>query len=43
MGRLTPDQAIDGLLAQGLWLAVGFLVIHFGWSRASARYSAVGA
>lgn len=43
MGRLTPDEAIHGFTMQGLWMAVGLIVLQLTWSRASARYSAVGA
>ena len=43
MGRLTPQQVMDGFLMQILWIGLGWLTVHLVWSRASARYSAVGA
>jgi ABC-2 type transport system permease protein len=43
MGRLTPEQVMDGFLTQILWIGLGWLTVHLVWTRASARYSAVGA
>ena len=43
MGRLTPDQVVEGFGIQALWIGLGWLTVHLVWSRASARYSAVGA
>lgn len=43
LGRLTQQQALHGFGMQVLWIAVGFAIVQLAWSRASARYSAVGA
>ena len=43
LGLLTPAQALHGFLAQAVWILLGIGVIHLAWSRASSRYSAVGA
>lgn len=43
IGRLTPEQVSHGITMQALWIVAGFLVMHLAWSRASSRYSAVGA
>ena len=43
MGRLSPDQMLTGFATQFLWIGLGWLTVHLVWSRASARYSAVGA
>ena len=43
MGRLSPEQVIDGFLMQALWLGAGLAVLALTWSRAARRYSAVGA
>jgi len=43
LGRLSPEQVIDGFLMQALWLGAGLAVLALTWSRAARRYSAVGA
>lgn len=42
LGRLTQAQVVDGLLVQGLWIALGAGLLHLTWGRAVRRYSAVG-
>ena len=42
LGRLTREQAVDGLLVQGVWLGLGAGVLALAWGRAVRRYSAVG-
>ena len=42
LGRLTPQQALSGVLMQLVWLAVSVAVITSLWRVAVRRFSAVG-
>jgi ABC-2 type transport system permease protein len=42
LGRLTPQEALFGFVAQAVWLAGLTLVLNWVWQRAAAQYSAVG-
>jgi ABC-2 type transport system permease protein len=42
LGRLTPEQAVSGLLTQLVWLAIAIGVISSLWRVAVRRFSAVG-
>lgn len=43
LGRVTPQAALQGLVMQGVWLAVGLLLFNVIWRAAIKRFSAVGA
>ncbi|MEE2659495.1 MAG: ABC-2 family transporter protein [Candidatus Latescibacterota bacterium] len=43
LGRLSEQEALYGIGAQLIWIAVGLGSMTLTWQRASARYSAVGA
>jgi ABC-2 type transport system permease protein len=43
IGRLTPAEALRGLAAQILWLALSLVLLRLAWRRGVRRYSAVGA
>ena len=43
LGRLTPDQALEGIAVQTLWLVLAWGIMALVWSRSLHRYSAVGA
>ena len=43
LGRLTPLQAVEGLGAQAVWVALSLLVIRQVWRAGVRVYSAVGA
>ena len=43
LGRLTPEQTLNGLAAQAVWLLLGWGLVALVWSRGAKRYSAVGA
>jgi len=43
LGRLTPDQALEGIAVQALWLVLAWGIMALVWSRSLRRYSAVGA
>ena len=42
LGRLTPDEALAGFAAQGLWLLLGWGLLGLVWGRGVKRYAAVG-
>ncbi len=42
LGRLTPQEATRGFIAQGIWLIVGLAVLRLVWRAGVRRYSAVG-
>ena len=41
-GRLTPLQAVTGLGAQAIWLAISLLLVRIVWRAGIRIYSAVG-
>lgn len=43
LGRLTPQQALLGLAAQGVWIALIVLLLNAIWRVGVRRFSAVGA
>ena len=43
IGRLTPVEALIGLGAQVVWLAIGFVLFRLVWRAGVRIYSAVGA
>lgn len=43
LGRLTPREAITGLVAQLIWLAITLVALRFVWRAGLRRYSAFGA
>jgi ABC-2 type transport system permease protein len=43
LGRLSPEQALKGLLTQFLWIGLLLLSLSIVWRTAVKRYSAVGA
>ena len=43
LGKLTPVQAIEGIGAQAVWLAISLLLIRVVWRAGVRVYSAVGA
>lgn len=43
LGRLSPQQAFLGLLAQALWVALAFVLMRLVWRAGIRLYSAVGA
>ena len=43
LGRLSPAQALQGLAAQTVWLALSLALLAVAWRRGVRRYSAVGA
>jgi ABC-2 type transport system permease protein len=43
LGRLTPGQALIGLVAQLGWVAIGLTLLATVWRSGLRRYSAVGA
>lgn len=43
MGRLSPDQALQGLVVQGVWVAASVGLLALVWRRGLKRYGAVGA
>jgi ABC-2 type transport system permease protein len=43
LGRLTPQQALGGLAAQAVWLAIAVAIWKLTWRAGIRRYSAVGA
>ena len=42
LGRLSPDQALRGLLVQAAWTGAGLGLLALVWGRGVKRYSAVG-
>jgi len=42
LGKISADAALDGLMAQLVWVAVMAALIALVWRRAVARFSAVG-
>lgn len=42
LGRVEGDELTRGLLIQGAWVAVGYLLLQWIWGRGIRRYSAVG-
>lgn len=43
LGRLTPQDAVVGIAAQAVWIAVVWLLMQRVWARGVRQYSAVGA
>ena len=43
LGRVSQTEAMMGLAAQGLWLALALGILSVYWKRAVRIYSAVGA
>jgi ABC-2 type transport system permease protein len=43
LGRLTPREAITGLAAQLIWLAITLVILRLVWRAGLRRYSAFGA
>ncbi|MBN2414658.1 ABC-2 family transporter protein [bacterium] len=43
LGRLTPQEALAGIGAQIVWLAIGFTILRRAWRAGLRIYSAVGA
>jgi ABC-2 type transport system permease protein len=43
IGRLTPEQVVQGFGWQLAWIVGGWLVVRWVWRRGLRRYSAVGA
>ncbi|HVM72291.1 MAG TPA: ABC-2 family transporter protein [Anaerolineales bacterium] len=43
LGRLTQAQALEGLAAQAVWLAVSLVLVRLAWRAGVRVYSAVGA
>ncbi len=43
LGRLSPDEALVGFAAQGIWIGLGFGLMTLSWRVGIRRYSAVGA
>jgi ABC-2 type transport system permease protein len=43
LGRLTPVEALTGMLAQIAWLAIAFVLLRIVWRAGVKIYSAVGA
>ena len=42
LGRLKPDEVLQGLAAQVIWLGLAWGMMGLVWSRGVRRYSAVG-
>ena len=42
LGRLTPDEALTGFAAQGLWLLLGWGLLGLVWGRGVKRSAAGG-
>jgi ABC-2 type transport system permease protein len=42
LGRLSPIEALTGLMVQLVWLAVAFVALSLVWRAGVKRYSAVG-
>jgi ABC-2 type transport system permease protein len=43
LGQLTPVQALEGILAQAVWVGIGFVLLRVVWRAGVRVYSAVGA
>jgi len=43
LGKLSPDQIIQGYVMSGIWLTVSILFFNWVWREGIKRYSAVGA
>jgi ABC-2 type transport system permease protein len=43
IGRLTPEEALRGMVVQIVWLGLSFLLLRLIWRAGLRRYSAVGA
>ena len=43
LGRLTPIQALEGLAAQAVWVAISVVLVRLVWRAGVRVYSAVGA
>jgi ABC-2 type transport system permease protein len=43
LGRLSPAQAVGGLVAQSAWVIISMLLIRLVWRAGVRIYSAVGA
>jgi ABC-2 type transport system permease protein len=42
VGQLSPREIQQGLLAQLVWILLGFGLLTLVWARGAKRYSAVG-
>jgi ABC-2 type transport system permease protein len=42
IGNMSPNQLIGGLAMQGLWIAIGVILVNLVWKAGVRRYSAVG-
>lgn len=42
LGRLSPNQVLVGLAAQGIWLVVALVMLSIVWRAGVKKYSAVG-
>ncbi len=42
MNRLSPQEVVNGFIAQGIWLVLGVALLKLTWRRGIRRYSAVG-
>jgi len=42
MGKTVGGELIRGLLVQSFWVALGYVIARFAWSRGIKKYSAVG-
>ena len=43
LGRLSPIQAVEGLVAQAVWVIISLALIRLVWRAGVRVYSAVGA
>jgi ABC-2 type transport system permease protein len=43
LGRLSPEEALAGFAAQGIWIGLAFGLLTMVWRAGIRRYSAVGA
>src|SRR5688572_14736102 len=43
LGKLSPDQILQGYVMTGIWLTVSILLFNWVWREGVKRYSAVGA
>ncbi len=42
LGRLTPEAALGGLLAQAVWIALSLVLLRVAWRAGIKRYTAMG-
>ncbi len=43
LGKLSPEQIIQGYVSAGVWLVISLALFNFVWRNGVKRYSAVGA